>query len=117
MNFHIMHPDTFYVLERFKNGTPPTMLVAYDSVPHYSAAVQTEVYVPAQGDLDADGDVDQSDFGFLQTCFSGNGVPLSAPPCQEADMDLDSDIDNTDYHSFFKCLTGPGVPADPQCAG
>jgi hypothetical protein len=26
-------------------------------------------------DLDGDGDVDQSDFGILQRCFSGDGTP------------------------------------------
>jgi len=36
--------------------------------------------VPASADLDGDDDVDQSDFGLLQRCLSGDGNPAD-PSC------------------------------------
>ena len=34
----------------------------------------------AGADFDRDGDVDQSDFGFLQRCYSGKNTPVD-PGC------------------------------------
>jgi hypothetical protein len=68
-------------------------------------------------DLDGDGDVDQSDFGLLQACYSGPGVPVTDPACAAADLDKDNDVDQSDFSIFHACQTGAGVPADPNCAG
>jgi hypothetical protein len=68
------------------------------------------------GDMDSDGDVDQSDFGLLQVCFSGSQTPQPVESCQQARLDGDSDVDAIDLSMFLGCLSGPGVPADPMCA-
>lgn len=60
--------------------------------------------VPCLGDFDADGDVDFSDFGGLQSCFAqspGGSV------CSVFDIDHDHDIDTTDVTAFFEALGGP----------
>jgi hypothetical protein len=67
-------------------------------------------------DFDQDGDVDQADFGFFQTCLSGAGVPQMNPDCLAARLDLDGDVDADDFALFQNCFSGPQVPADSTCA-
>jgi len=64
------------------------------------------------GDFDADGDVDQSDFGHLQACLSGSGEPRS-PSCRDTDFDDDGDVDQTDFGTFQMCMGGPN--RQPGC--
>ena len=67
----------------------------------------------APTDLDADGDVDLSDFGIFQTCFNGpNRLPAS-PGCAAADLDADGDVDLSDFGVFQTCFNGPNRP--PAC--
>jgi hypothetical protein len=70
---------------------------------------------PIPGDLDRDGDVDLTDFGLLQLCFSGPGVSPGAE-CDSSLLDGDNDVDQGDLVIFLGCLSGPNVPADPDCA-
>ena len=70
----------------------------------------------AAGDLDRDGDVDQSDFGHLQVCLSGPGVPQEDDACTGALLDGDDDVDSGDVIIFRGCLSGTNVPGDPGCA-
>lgn len=67
-------------------------------------------------DFDGDGDVDQSDFAFLQACLTGTGVPAS-PECTRADLDVppDNDVDNSDITRFLACMKGPDTRADRTC--
>lgn len=67
-------------------------------------------------DLDGDGDVDMSDFGYLQACLSGTGVAQSDPDCAHALLDDDTDVDAQDVSIFLGCLSGAGVPVAPDCA-
>ena len=69
------------------------------------------------GDFDNDNDVDQSDFGHLQLCFTGQGVVQSRPECANALLDGDSDVDGDDLAIFLNCMSGPNKPVDPDCAG
>ncbi len=63
-------------------------------------------------DFDNDGDVDLTDFGYLQGCYSGSGVaPRSG--CADADLDGDNDVDQTDFNTFKNCLGGADQP--PGC--
>jgi len=69
------------------------------------------------GDFDADGDVDQEDFGHFQACLTGSGMPQSEPDCQDARLDDDEDVDQGDFGVFQACFSGPNMPADPGCTG
>ncbi len=66
----------------------------------------------APGDFDEDNDVDLTDFGYLQACFKGSGVPYP-PDCESADLDNDGDVDQADFNRFKPCLEGPNRP--PGC--
>ncbi len=59
----------------------------------------------APGDFDLDGDVDQSDFSFLQICISGRGEAFT-PPCSSADLDGEGDVDDLDVTVFLGCMGG-----------
>ncbi|GMU24391.1 MAG: hypothetical protein AMXMBFR13_44650 [Phycisphaerae bacterium] len=66
-------------------------------------------------DFDRDGDVDQSDFGVLQSCY---GVPELAPwppECAPADLDQDGDVDLDDFGFFQRCISGPDMEPEPGC--
>ncbi|GMU23722.1 MAG: hypothetical protein AMXMBFR13_38000 [Phycisphaerae bacterium] len=67
------------------------------------------------GDLDGDGDVDQSDFGAFQRCFSGSGLHPTDPECEGADLDGDIDVDQSDFDRFQGCMSGAGIPSDANC--
>lgn len=64
------------------------------------------------GDFDLDDDVDLTDFGFLQHCYSGSGVAPVAG-CENADLDADNDVDQSDFGLFKNCLAGADQP--PNC--
>ncbi len=66
------------------------------------------------GDFDHDNDVDQTDFGHLQQCLSGDGRDYS-PGCSNSDLDSDRDVDQADLVMFVACLSGPGLLPDPNC--
>jgi hypothetical protein len=68
-----------------------------------------------RGDLDADGDVDQEDFGLFQVCLTGQGAAQNAPPCQAARMDADLDVDQDDFVLFRQCVSGPAHSPSPDC--
>ncbi|UCD30620.1 MAG: immunoglobulin domain-containing protein [Planctomycetota bacterium] len=69
--------------------------------------------LPAPGDFDIDGDVDQEDFGHLQECMTGIGNPQTDPDCQDADLNNDTDVDLDDYAIFANCMNGVNQP--PAC--
>ncbi|MDM8007941.1 MAG: Kazal-type serine protease inhibitor domain-containing protein [Phycisphaerae bacterium] len=71
--------------------------------------------MPAMSDFDGDGDVDQTDFGFLQGCLSGKGVSPTEPYCQWMRIDADQDVDGGDVLAFLACLGGPNTFADSDC--
>ncbi|GMU21724.1 MAG: hypothetical protein AMXMBFR13_18140 [Phycisphaerae bacterium] len=75
-------------------------------------------------DVDDDNDVDQTDFGFFQACYTGAGDPgnvfasLSAE-CQCMDIagvsGPDNAIDQQEFGRFQLCISGPELPVDPAC--
>lgn len=67
-------------------------------------------------DYDRDGDVDQSDYGAFQRCYSGPYVAQSDPACQSRKLDGDDDVDTDDLSVFLNCFAGVGVYANPLCA-
>lgn len=67
-------------------------------------------------DFDDDNDVDLTEFGTFQACFSGAGVPADTG-CALCDFDGDTDVDRADYALFQSCGSGPDVAAHPACRG
>lgn len=67
------------------------------------------------GDMDHDGDVDQTDFGLFQACYTAPGQASGDPACDDADFDGDVDVDLADYGAFQRCYSGPTVLGDPNC--
>jgi hypothetical protein len=67
-------------------------------------------------DFDHDTDVDTSDYGHLQQCFSGPGIAQDDPACADARLDDDPDVDRADFEAFLACFSGPDIVADPYCA-
>ncbi|UCD29617.1 MAG: hypothetical protein JSV03_03815, partial [Planctomycetota bacterium] len=59
-----------------------------------------------------DNDVDQEDFGWFQTCYTGSGV-FPTTECEPADLDSDRDVDVEDFAIFQTCMGGPNNP--PGC--
>ncbi len=87
-------------------GTPPGVVVDDE----------TGCPLPIPGDFDGDYDVDQENFGHLQECLSGPGIPQTDPDCYDARLDADDDVDQGDVAIFQACMTGANVPANPHCA-
>jgi hypothetical protein len=83
--------------------TPPGTYVTLDGCP------------TSRADFDRDGDVDLSDFGHLQTCYTGSYVHQYRPDCQNAKLDTDNDVDQHDLTKFAACISGDRIPADPAC--
>jgi len=82
----------------------------------FSHTAKVRIAIERQaGDSDADYDVDQADFGFLQACMAGTGNMVSGE-CVHADLDHDGDVDPGDVARFMDCMSGPEEPADPACA-
>ncbi len=65
-------------------------------------------------DADADGDVDQLDFGLFQACFTGQFVELEGG-CECFDRTGDGHIDADDFLKFNACFSGPSIPANAAC--
>ncbi len=70
---------------------------------------------PIAPDYDMDSDLDMEDFGWFQSCATGQQVAPSTAPCRCADLDHDNDVDGGDFSLFHGCLSGPGAPADSNC--
>jgi hypothetical protein len=66
-------------------------------------------------DFDSDGDVDNSDYDFFQSCATGPGIPQNNPDSQVADIDTDGDVDQVDFAAFQRCFSGENIPADSNC--
>ncbi len=62
-------------------------------------------------DADPDGDVDQSDFGIFQRCYSGpiHEGPPADPACYCFDRDGDDDVDGDDFTAFMDCVSGSAI--------
>ncbi|UCD29618.1 MAG: hypothetical protein JSV03_03820 [Planctomycetota bacterium] len=71
-----------------------------------------QVIVKSIANFDNDNDVDQEDFGWFQTCYTGSGV-FPTTECEPADLDSDRDVDVEDFAIFQTCMGGPDDP--PGC--
>ncbi len=86
-----------------------------DTDRYYASGVAASGTPAGPGDLDRDGDVDQTDFGLFQACYSGAYNPQNDPACAEARLDADNDVDADDAGLFMGCVSGPNEDADPGC--
>lgn len=73
------------------------------------------VPTPVGPDFDHDDDVDMTDFGHLQGCFTDPLVTLPPPECLDADLNKDGHVDIADFEIFTRCLSGPNVAAVKGC--
>jgi len=74
-------------------------------------------------DADADGDVDQADFGRFQACFTAANTTITPWPglpigceCFDAHPTIgDDDVDSEDWAAFEACASGAGIAANAAC--
>ncbi|GMV96539.1 MAG: hypothetical protein AMXMBFR83_09040 [Phycisphaerae bacterium] len=71
--------------------------------------------VPRFFDMDGDLDVDHTDFGLVQACYTGTGRGPVPAECDAADADRDRDVDADDIILFQHCFTGPGITINIHC--
>ncbi|MBP7933491.1 MAG: hypothetical protein KA354_02475 [Phycisphaerae bacterium] len=69
------------------------------------------------GDMDADGTVDNDDFGRFQECLAGAGGAILDQDCIAADLDADRDVDIRDIDAFVKSLRGQTRPGPVHGTG
>lgn len=97
-------------LETFHALLTPARAAALDGIAvfHYGSYVAFEPSPRNRADLDADGDVDGSDYAAFATLFDG---PAKGATGVARDMDFDGDgnIDLLDFAFFARCFTGAGV--------
>jgi hypothetical protein len=108
-------PDSFSHTGLSPGVTYYYSLFAHDWMMNHAGPVQATAVPLAPGDINADGDVDQADFGFVQVCISGPATAL-APGCEPADLVPDGAVDPADLTAFERCFSGPNRPPDPDCA-
>ncbi|MGQ9651519.1 MAG: discoidin domain-containing protein [Phycisphaerae bacterium] len=72
------------------------------------------VFPGYRGDMDGDADVDQTDFGVFQACYTTVGNPIP-PACSAAELDHDNAIGQSDFALFVQCLGGEGIAPPISC--
>lgn len=77
--------------------------------------VSTFAVKPVRGDFERDGDVDVSDFAYLQTCLTGSFQMNGDPACAAADLNRDKYIDGQDLDLFLACFGGPQLEPPSGC--
>lgn len=87
----------------FTRPTYPDSYLAYDA----RAATYTVTLLPADGDFDADGNVDLADFGSFQLCFGQTNLRSENQQCLPGDFVADNGITLSDLPGFVSHLTGP----------
>lgn len=118
------------------SGNQRTVTFSFRAKPTWGPAQQQRLYVSSRDasiaapdwqlaldrfavlklDYDSDGDVDQTDYGQFQRCFSGPGILQKDPECAHALLDNDDDVDMDDFALFQGCMSGAGGFANPNCA-
>jgi hypothetical protein len=68
------------------------------------------------GDINRDGDVDNSDVDAFLACMTGPNLGPVGGGCANAELDGDNDVDQSDFSKLQRCLSGTNIPADPSCA-
>jgi hypothetical protein len=82
-----------------------TLTVSDPDASNSPQTVSVALHVLQPGDFDDDSDVDQSDFGHLQACFSAQLSP-PGPGCETADLNGDNTVNGGDVTVFLGCMAG-----------
>jgi hypothetical protein len=69
----------------------------------------------AVADFDADNDVDQADFGLLQSCLTGSTPDQIGAGCAPTDFNGDGFVDGEDMTVFLACFAGPDHRIPDAC--
>lgn len=107
----------------FSYGSPRTMRyvrlrITDAGIDNYARIPEFEVWgviPPPRGDMDLDGDVDLTDYGLFQACFTGPVLNQNDPDCSGALLDGDTHVDVLDLVIFKACMSGADVPAPNDC--
>lgn len=103
-----LNPNQIYA--SFLNGTHFKLFYPTDNLDDDIDAIANWCEFGDSGagtfDFDLDFDVDLVDFGTLQLCFSGSGIPVTGDECETADADGDGDVDLVDFGEFQLRFTG-----------
>lgn len=79
----------------------------------YALASRSAFAIPT--DVDKDGDVDQTDFGYVQICLTPNGNIEVLPGCEPVNFNLDPLVDQADVEMLLDCLSGANRDIDTNC--
>ena len=105
-----------YEVAELRAGVYPARITVTGNAYNSPQTIQVMVTVQTVwADFDGDCDVDQEDFGHLQRCFSGPGIPQQDPECFDTDFDKDNDADTEDFDRFQSCHSGADVCAASDC--
>ncbi|HOQ85810.1 MAG TPA: DUF362 domain-containing protein [Phycisphaerae bacterium] len=111
-----------YATAGMSPGTYTARIVVSDNGSTPEPARQSPTTIPVtlvvetvKADFDFDGDVDQGDYGFLQSCLNGEMMPIPGSACVAADLQKDGDVDQADVALFQLCFGAPDVIAPATC--
>jgi hypothetical protein len=101
----------------FLRGRNPKSFAVVGGWAFFDGVTLVDITLPptVKTDFDQDGDVDLSDFGYLQRCLSPAGGQFPPAGCDAARLDEDIDVDGQDISLFLGCMSGANTPADPGC--
>lgn len=102
-----------YLDGELANPSQPSSLPSGDGLPGGDAVFSFDV-IRRTPDLDGDSDVDQADFGWLQSCLAAFREPPT-PGCENADLSGDGYVNQTDVEVFMVCLGGANMAIPPGC--
>ncbi len=94
--------QTDQMVFRFSTADEPNNSITEACIDEFALAAM----FCATADADHDNDIDLSDFGGLQRCFTGADAGSLDAGCEAFDFDLDDDVDLTDYGQFVTALNG-----------
>jgi len=108
-------PNTVYLGAKVPDWLPESV-VTDSAIAQYLDELTGMPALPAPGDLNQDGNVDQADFELFTACATGPALGPATGTCIDADFDHDTDIDQSDFGTLQRCYSSEHNPADPHCA-
>jgi lysophospholipase L1-like esterase len=109
----VLEGESMTSLNDLSDGTHLSTEGAENFANALALAIQFQSRMSQRCDFDRDGDVDQADFGHLQSCLSGTGVAQDDYDCRNGRLDDDNDVDEVDLTAFLGCMGG--ADRTPTC--